>query len=185
MTRTAPELAPPSPSFHAFIVPNKSRPPHAGGAALSPLPALHPFWVVRASVGIFNATPAGGHLATTYDLNCNGPTYNADLQWNRASNLDHFVPLAQSGPHVIGIYNASLPNGWVKFDETWYTVSSIADLKYCRAKYAQTTSLREGWGRVSKLDAENRLINLLSDFYETWYKSSSLADLKYCMVNMS
>ncbi|GBN56985.1 hypothetical protein AVEN_68470-1 [Araneus ventricosus] len=37
-----------------FIVPNKSRPPHAGGGLpTSPLPALHPFWVGRASVGIF------------------------------------------------------------------------------------------------------------------------------------
>ncbi|GBM28117.1 hypothetical protein AVEN_176605-1 [Araneus ventricosus] len=37
-----------------FIVPNKSRPPHAGGGLpTGPLPALHPFWVGRASVGIF------------------------------------------------------------------------------------------------------------------------------------
>ncbi|GBL85737.1 hypothetical protein AVEN_193184-1 [Araneus ventricosus] len=34
-----------------FIVPNKSRPPHAGGGLpTGPLPALHPFWVGRASV---------------------------------------------------------------------------------------------------------------------------------------
>ncbi|GBL91856.1 hypothetical protein AVEN_172776-1 [Araneus ventricosus] len=57
-----------------FIVPNKSRPPHAGGGLpTGPLPALHPFWVGRASVGIFDATPMGGRLATTYDFACNGP----------------------------------------------------------------------------------------------------------------
>ncbi|GBL85488.1 hypothetical protein AVEN_34655-1 [Araneus ventricosus] len=57
-----------------FIVPNKSRPPHAGGGLpTGPLPALHPFWVGRASVGIFYATPAGGRLTTTYDLACNRP----------------------------------------------------------------------------------------------------------------
>ncbi|GBM92096.1 hypothetical protein AVEN_96539-1 [Araneus ventricosus] len=40
--------------MYHVIVPNKSRPPHAGGALPSaPLPALHPFWVGRASVGIF------------------------------------------------------------------------------------------------------------------------------------
>ncbi|GBL74002.1 hypothetical protein AVEN_230921-1 [Araneus ventricosus] len=34
-----------------FIVPNKSRPPHAGGGLpTGPLPALHPFWVGRASM---------------------------------------------------------------------------------------------------------------------------------------
>ncbi|GBM58876.1 hypothetical protein AVEN_148583-1 [Araneus ventricosus] len=34
-----------------FIVPNKSRPPHAGGGfPTGPLPALHPFWEGRASV---------------------------------------------------------------------------------------------------------------------------------------
>ncbi|GBL98113.1 hypothetical protein AVEN_84608-1 [Araneus ventricosus] len=40
--------------LYHLIVPNKSRPPHAGGALpAGPLPALHPFWVGRASVGIF------------------------------------------------------------------------------------------------------------------------------------
>ncbi|GBN55763.1 hypothetical protein AVEN_27006-1 [Araneus ventricosus] len=41
--------------LHHFIVPYKSRPPHAGGAALSPLVLSlpHPSWVGRASVGIF------------------------------------------------------------------------------------------------------------------------------------
>ncbi|GBM47416.1 hypothetical protein AVEN_175595-1 [Araneus ventricosus] len=38
----------------SFIVPNKSRPPHAGGGLpTGPLPVLHPFWVGRASVGVF------------------------------------------------------------------------------------------------------------------------------------
>ncbi|GBM46476.1 hypothetical protein AVEN_219828-1 [Araneus ventricosus] len=49
---TAPVRAMPVSFF--FIVPNKSRPPHAGGGLpTGPLPALHPFWVGRASVGIF------------------------------------------------------------------------------------------------------------------------------------
>ncbi|GBM61193.1 hypothetical protein AVEN_241578-1 [Araneus ventricosus] len=40
--------------LYHLIVPNKSRPPYAGGALpAGPLPALHPFWVGRASVGIF------------------------------------------------------------------------------------------------------------------------------------
>ncbi|GBN71627.1 hypothetical protein AVEN_250405-1 [Araneus ventricosus] len=39
--------------LYNLIVPNKSRPPHAGGALpAGPLPALHPF-CARASVGIF------------------------------------------------------------------------------------------------------------------------------------
>ncbi|GBO04832.1 hypothetical protein AVEN_100508-1 [Araneus ventricosus] len=37
--------------LYHLIVPNKSRPPHAGGALpAGRLPALHPFWVGRASV---------------------------------------------------------------------------------------------------------------------------------------
>ncbi|GBM87969.1 hypothetical protein AVEN_91923-1, partial [Araneus ventricosus] len=42
--------------LYHFIVPNKSRLPHAGGGdslAAGPLPALHPSWVGLASVGIF------------------------------------------------------------------------------------------------------------------------------------
>ncbi|GBN64492.1 hypothetical protein AVEN_218258-1 [Araneus ventricosus] len=58
-----------------FIVPNKSRPPHAGGGLpTGPLPALHPFWVGRASVGIFTPhqredvlPPVGDMIMTTYD----------------------------------------------------------------------------------------------------------------------
>ncbi|GBN88988.1 hypothetical protein AVEN_212005-1 [Araneus ventricosus] len=47
--------------LYHLIVPNKPRAPHAGGALpAGPLPALHPFWVGRASVGIFCITPAGG-----------------------------------------------------------------------------------------------------------------------------
>ncbi|GBO40477.1 hypothetical protein AVEN_130492-1 [Araneus ventricosus] len=54
MTRTTPELTPPSPSFRA--------------------------------------TPAGGRLATMYDLECNGPPYTADLRWNRVSSLRPSCP---------------------------------------------------------------------------------------------
>ncbi|GBN69698.1 hypothetical protein AVEN_186621-1 [Araneus ventricosus] len=42
--------------LYHLIVPNKSRPPHAGGCGSlpsGPLPALHPSWVGQASVGIF------------------------------------------------------------------------------------------------------------------------------------
>ncbi|GBM99453.1 hypothetical protein AVEN_133474-1 [Araneus ventricosus] len=40
--------------LYHLIMPNKSRPPHAGGGLpTGPLPALHPFWVGRAIVGIF------------------------------------------------------------------------------------------------------------------------------------
>ncbi|GBN74560.1 hypothetical protein AVEN_136110-1 [Araneus ventricosus] len=40
--------------LYHLIVPNNSRPPHAAGALpAGPLPALHPFWVGWASVGIF------------------------------------------------------------------------------------------------------------------------------------
>ncbi|GBM00962.1 hypothetical protein AVEN_151413-1 [Araneus ventricosus] len=35
----------------------------------------------------FRTTPAAGRLAPTSDLTCNRPTYTADLQWNRVSNL--------------------------------------------------------------------------------------------------
>ncbi|GBN87638.1 hypothetical protein AVEN_218453-1 [Araneus ventricosus] len=90
-----------------FIVPNKSRPPHAGGGLpTGPLPALHPFWVGRASVGIFTphqppsptltpflgrpgqcgyffcATPAGGRLATIRIIYVQRAPYTVDLQWN-------------------------------------------------------------------------------------------------------
>ncbi|GBL81349.1 hypothetical protein AVEN_143655-1 [Araneus ventricosus] len=37
---------------------------------------------------------------------------------------------------------ASLPNGWTNYDETWYTGSSLADLKYCKGKYILKQSLR-------------------------------------------
>ncbi|GBO32013.1 hypothetical protein AVEN_120531-1 [Araneus ventricosus] len=36
----------------------------------------------------FSTIPAGGRLASAYDSTCNRPTYTADLQWNRASNLE-------------------------------------------------------------------------------------------------
>ncbi|GBM88275.1 hypothetical protein AVEN_179761-1 [Araneus ventricosus] len=50
--------------LYHLIIPNKSRPPHAGGALpAGPLPALHSSWVGRASVGIF----------TTLDLTCIRP----------------------------------------------------------------------------------------------------------------
>ncbi|GBM46770.1 hypothetical protein AVEN_6052-1 [Araneus ventricosus] len=48
--------APVGQGLYHFIVPNKSRPPHAGGTALSPagpLLALNPSRVGRARVGIF------------------------------------------------------------------------------------------------------------------------------------
>ncbi|GBO03074.1 hypothetical protein AVEN_255494-1 [Araneus ventricosus] len=57
-----------------FIVPNKSRPPHAGGGLpTGPLPALHPFWVGRASVGIFAPHQRKDLSPPTYDLPLNMP----------------------------------------------------------------------------------------------------------------
>ncbi|GBN36947.1 hypothetical protein AVEN_100125-1 [Araneus ventricosus] len=39
--------------LYHLIVPNKPRPPHAGGALpAGPLPSLHPFWVGRAAYRI-------------------------------------------------------------------------------------------------------------------------------------
>ncbi|GBL83569.1 hypothetical protein AVEN_196403-1 [Araneus ventricosus] len=37
----------------------------------------------------FFTTATGGHLDPMYDLACSRPTYTVDLQWNRASNLEH------------------------------------------------------------------------------------------------
>ncbi|GBM84447.1 hypothetical protein AVEN_6202-1 [Araneus ventricosus] len=54
----------------------------------------------------FRTTPAGGRLAPTYDLACDGPTYTTDLRGNRVSNLessnpeDVTLPLGQRDPEV-------------------------------------------------------------------------------------
>ncbi|GBO31769.1 hypothetical protein AVEN_150738-1 [Araneus ventricosus] len=48
-----------------------------------------PVWV------FFYATPTGGRLATTYDLQA---PYTADLQWNRVSNLKPSDPEAETLP---------------------------------------------------------------------------------------
>ncbi|GBM69681.1 hypothetical protein AVEN_49054-1 [Araneus ventricosus] len=63
MRRTSPELVPPS----LTSAPRRTAPHHT--------------------------TPAGGRLASTYDLACNMPI-PPDLQWNRVSNLE------PSGPAV-------------------------------------------------------------------------------------
>ncbi|GBM90481.1 hypothetical protein AVEN_51883-1, partial [Araneus ventricosus] len=69
---TAPVRAMPASFF--FIVPNKSRPPHGGGGLpTGPLPALHPFWVGRASVGIFIQYQREGVWPPTNDLACSRP----------------------------------------------------------------------------------------------------------------
>ncbi|GBL74771.1 hypothetical protein AVEN_243634-1 [Araneus ventricosus] len=34
--------------------------------------------------------------------------------------------------HIYMFAPASLPNNWINFDETWYTDSSLTNLKYCR-----------------------------------------------------
>ncbi|GBN04576.1 hypothetical protein AVEN_134600-1 [Araneus ventricosus] len=58
--------------MYHLIVPNKSRPPHAGGALpAGPLPALHPSWVGRASVSIF-----APHQQEDVDLACNSPIHD-------------------------------------------------------------------------------------------------------------
>ncbi|GBN00557.1 hypothetical protein AVEN_113149-1, partial [Araneus ventricosus] len=40
----------------------------------------------------FRTTPAGGRLAPTYDLTCNGPSCTADLRWNWVSSLEPSNP---------------------------------------------------------------------------------------------
>ncbi|GBM26980.1 hypothetical protein AVEN_47182-1 [Araneus ventricosus] len=82
--------------------------------------------------------------------------------------------------YVCSIVPASILNGCTNFDETWYTCSSLANLKYCGGKYSLTQSLRVGWGKISKMHVTNKPIDFLGDFDETWYTCSSLADLKYC-----
>ncbi|GBM08664.1 hypothetical protein AVEN_52751-1 [Araneus ventricosus] len=73
--------------LYHLIVPNKSRPPHAGGTLPSgPLPALHPFWVGRASVGIFAPRQREDVCLPTNDLTCNRHTYTMDHQRNGVSN---------------------------------------------------------------------------------------------------
>ncbi|GBM75970.1 hypothetical protein AVEN_230498-1 [Araneus ventricosus] len=71
----------------------------------------------------------------------------------------------------------------VNFDETWYTSSSLYDLKYFRGKYTLTKALGAEWGKVSKIHVISRPIEMLDDFDETQYTCSSLADLKYCRGN--
>ncbi|GBM35702.1 hypothetical protein AVEN_267458-1 [Araneus ventricosus] len=66
-------------SLHHFIVLNKSRPPHAGGAALSrwSSPGLAPFLGGSGQCGYSCTIPAGGHLAQT-DLRCTRPAYTVE-----------------------------------------------------------------------------------------------------------
>ncbi|GBL80633.1 hypothetical protein AVEN_225303-1 [Araneus ventricosus] len=74
--------------LYHFIVPNKSRHPHAGGE--SPLwssPGLTPLLGGPRQCGYFCTTPAGGHLVPT-DLTCTRPAYTAVLRWNRVSDLE-------------------------------------------------------------------------------------------------
>ncbi|GBN55625.1 hypothetical protein AVEN_350-1 [Araneus ventricosus] len=35
----------------------------------------------------FSTTPTGERLATAYGLECSGPAYTSDLQWNRVSRF--------------------------------------------------------------------------------------------------
>ncbi|GBL72316.1 hypothetical protein AVEN_115266-1 [Araneus ventricosus] len=64
MTRTTPELAPPSPSFYATCW---WRSPHWSSTGLTS------FLGRPGQCGYFYATPTGGRLTTTYDLKCNRP----------------------------------------------------------------------------------------------------------------
>ncbi|GBO12319.1 hypothetical protein AVEN_266566-1 [Araneus ventricosus] len=65
--------------LYHFIVPNKYRPPHAGGAALSNWPShgFHPSWVGRTSVGIFAPHQREDVWRPTYDVA--GPIHNEFL----------------------------------------------------------------------------------------------------------
>ncbi|GBN75100.1 hypothetical protein AVEN_142814-1 [Araneus ventricosus] len=58
MTKTTPELELPSPNFRTTP---------------GPLPALHPFWVGRASEGIYAPHQQEDIWSSTYDLTCNRP----------------------------------------------------------------------------------------------------------------
>ncbi|GBM69839.1 hypothetical protein AVEN_198544-1 [Araneus ventricosus] len=51
--------------LYHFIIPNKSRPPHAG-----PLPALHPSWVGRVSVSTFTPHQREDVWPPKYDVAC-------------------------------------------------------------------------------------------------------------------
>ncbi|GBM72521.1 hypothetical protein AVEN_45592-1 [Araneus ventricosus] len=64
MTRTTPELEHPSPNFRSWW---------SGSLPAGPLLALHPFWVGRASVGIFAPYQREDVWPPTYDLTCNRP----------------------------------------------------------------------------------------------------------------
>ncbi|GBN20446.1 hypothetical protein AVEN_188504-1 [Araneus ventricosus] len=47
---------------------------------------------------IFCTTLVGGRLSLTSDLTCNRPTYTADLQWNRVTNLKPSGPETKTLP---------------------------------------------------------------------------------------
>ncbi|GBO26543.1 hypothetical protein AVEN_67724-1 [Araneus ventricosus] len=59
--------------LYHLIVPNKSRPPHAGGAALSPLVLYRPYTLLGLAGPVWVFLRHTGRLATTYDLTCNRP----------------------------------------------------------------------------------------------------------------
>ncbi|GBM83735.1 hypothetical protein AVEN_256561-1 [Araneus ventricosus] len=46
----------------------------------------------------FRTAPAGGHLASTYDLTCISPAYMVGLQWNRVLRMEPSDPEADTLP---------------------------------------------------------------------------------------
>ncbi|GBN42088.1 hypothetical protein AVEN_25751-1 [Araneus ventricosus] len=46
----------------------------------------------------FHTTPTGGRLGPICDFACNRPTYTEDLQWNRVSDMEPYLPLGHRGP---------------------------------------------------------------------------------------
>ncbi|GBO25576.1 hypothetical protein AVEN_35227-1 [Araneus ventricosus] len=90
--------------LYHLIVPNKSRPPHAG-ERLSPRwssTGLVPFLGRPGQCECFYATPTGGRLATMYDLACNGPHTRrifSGIGFRAWSPSDETLPLGHRGLH--------------------------------------------------------------------------------------
>ncbi|GBN15529.1 hypothetical protein AVEN_39750-1 [Araneus ventricosus] len=91
--------------LYHFIVPNKSPPPHAGGAALSPLVLSRPYTLLGrpGQCGYFCITPAGRRLVPTYDLMCSRPPTRRIFSGIRFRALKHSAPLGHRVPPFLGI----------------------------------------------------------------------------------
>ncbi|GBN51626.1 hypothetical protein AVEN_249342-1 [Araneus ventricosus] len=52
---------------------------------------------------------------------------------------------------------ASHPNGCTKFDETWYTGSSLADMKYCKDKKSPKKGPQASVGQILQNTCKRRI----------------------------